>query len=278
MKKTLRKRCENIEPKVNKNPLKVKTSSPAGDLISFMAGLKKMWEDSGRTFIVYQRLNMIGAGTHDSIHPFKNEFDEPVCMSQYMFDNLKKLITSHDYIDDFLVYAGEEVDIDFDLIRQERYTNQPRGSLNRWFNYVFPQMTSDLSKPYLKVTSKKSNIIIVNFTQRYRNHLINYFFLKNFQDRIVFAGLPKERDLFCKTWNLDLPLLDITDFHDLAAQIKGCNFFLGNQSFCYQIAEAVKAPRILEIFPMMPNCIPVGPNGYDFYHQGSLDYYFNKLI
>jgi hypothetical protein len=27
----------------------------------------------------------------------------------------------------------------------------------------------------------------------------------------------------------------------------------------------------------MPNCIPVGPNGYDFYHQGSLDYYFKKL-
>ncbi len=277
MKKTLRKRCENIEPKVNKNPLKVKTSSPAGDLISFMAGLKKVWEDTGRKFIVYQRLNMIGAGTHDSIHPFKNEFNEPLCMSQYMFDNLKRLMTSQDYIEDFLVYAGEEVDIDFDLIRQERYTNQPRGSLNRWFNYVFPQMASDLSKPYLKVTAKKSNVIIVNFTQRYRNHLINYFFLKDFQDRIVFAGLPQERDLFCSTWQLDLPLLDVTDFHDLAAQIKGCKFFLGNQSFCYQIAEAVKAPRILEIFPMMPNCIPVGPNGYDFYHQGSLDYYFKKL-
>ncbi len=277
MKKTLRKRCENIEPKVNKNPLKAKTSSPAGDLISFMAGLKKVWEDTGRKFIVYQRLNMIGAGTHDSIHPFKNEFNEPLCMSEYMFDNLKRLMTSQDYIEDFLVYTGEEVDIDFDLIRQERYTNQPRGSLNRWFNYVFPQMASDLSKPYLKVTAKKSNVIIVNFTQRYRNHLINYFFLKDFQDRIVFAGLPQERDLFCSTWNLDLPLLDIADFHDLAAQIKGCKFFLGNQSFCYQIAEAVKAPRILEIFPMMPNCIPVGPNGYDFYHQGSLDYYFKKL-
>jgi hypothetical protein len=39
----------------------------------------------------------------------------------------------------------------------------------------------------------------------------------------------------------------------------------------------LKVPRILEICPQLPNCIPVGPNGYDFYHQGSLDYYFGKL-
>jgi len=278
VKKTLRKRCENIEPKITNNPLKCKTSSPAGDLISFLAGMKKMYEETGRKILVYQRLNMPGAGTHDSIHPFKNEFDEPICMSEYMFDNLKRLITSQDYIEDFLVYKGEEVDIDFDLIRQERYTNQPRGSLNRWFNYVFPQMASDLSKPYLNVKARKNDKIIINFTQRYRNHLINYFFLKNHQENIVFAGLQKERDLFCKTWDIDVPLLQVDNFYELAAWIKGCQFFLGNQSFCFQLAEAMKAPRILEIFPMMPNCIPVGPNGYDFYHQGSLDYYFSKLI
>ncbi len=94
-----------------------------------------------------------------------------------MFDNLKRLITSQPYIEDFCKYAGEVVDIDFDLIRQERYTNQPRGSLNRWFNYVFPQMASDLSQPYLNVKAKKNDKIIINFTQRYRNHLMEVRFL-----------------------------------------------------------------------------------------------------
>ena len=169
------------------------------------------------------------------------------------------------------------MDIDFDLIRQERYTNQPRGSLNRWFNYVFPQMASDLSQPYLNVKAKKNDKIIINFTQRYRNHLINYFFLKEHQDKLVFAGLENERDLFCRTWDLDIPRLEVDDFYQLAAWIKGCKFFLGNQSFCFQLAEAMKVNRILELFPMMPNVIPVGNGGYDFYHQGSLDYYFNKL-
>ena len=42
------------------NFLKYKTSSPAGDLISFLAGVKKVWEDTGRKAIIYQRLNKIG--------------------------------------------------------------------------------------------------------------------------------------------------------------------------------------------------------------------------
>lgn len=258
--------------------IKVKTSSPAGDLVSFMAGLRRLWEDTGKRSVVYQRLDMVGAGTDTSVHPYKNGFDEPVCMNQYAFDMLYPFMTSQTYIKDFLVYKGEkDLDVDFDLIRQERYTNQPRGSLNRWFNYVFPQMASNLSKPWVHVKAKGHGKIVVNFTQRYRNNLPTYFFLKEYQDNIVFAGLEKERDIFCSTWNLDIPHLPVTDFLDLAKKIKGCKFFLGNQSFCYQLAESMKVPRILEIFPMMPNVIPVGDQAYDFYHQGSLDYYFKLL-
>jgi hypothetical protein len=28
---------------------------------------------------------------------------------------------------------------------------------------------------------------------------------------------------------------------------------------------------------MMPNVIPVGEKAFDFYHQGGLEYYFEKL-
>lgn len=264
------------------NVVKYKTSSPAGDLISFLAGVKKIWEDSGKKGIIYQRIDMQGIGYDGSIHPFKNEEGEPVCMSEYMFDMISPLVKSQPYIEDFLPYAGEIVDVDFDLIRLERYTNQPKGSLNRWFNYVFPQMASDLSKAWVELPetikfTQPSDKIIINFTQRYRNYLINYYFLKDYQEHLVFAGLQKERDIFCKTWNLDIPLLEPDNFYQLAQNIKNCRFFMGNQSFCYQIAEAVKVPRILEIFTLMPNVIPVGDKAYDFYHQGSLDFYFKKL-
>jgi hypothetical protein len=194
---------------------------------------------------------------------------------------LYPLLKEQPYIEDFLVYAGEDVDVDFDLIRMQHYTNQPKGCLNRWFNYAFPQMASDLSKPWLELPEtlkKPTDKVIINFTQRHRNYLINYFFLREHQDKLVFAGLAKERDLFCKNWNLNIPLLETDNFYHLAQSIKNCKFFLGNQSFCFQIAEALKVPRILELFPMMPNVVPIGENAYDFYHQGGVEFYFNKMI
>ena len=53
---------------------------------------------------------------------------------------------------------------------------------------------------------------------------------------------------------------------------------MGNASVCYQIAEALKVPRILETFPMMPNVVPMGKDGYDFYAQSACEYYFDKLL
>jgi ADP-heptose:LPS heptosyltransferase len=265
-------------------PLKYKTSSPAGDLISFLAGVKRMWEDTGRRAIIYQRIGMQGIGYEGSIHPFQNSEGETVCMSEYMFDMLKPLIEEQEYVESFLIWKGEDFDVDFDLIRLERYTNQPKGSLNRWFNYVFPQMASDLSKPWIELPKTLNfafpwhDKIIINFTQRYRNYLITYHFLKKHQNDIIFVGLPKEKDIFCKTWDLEIQHYQPDNFYQLAQAIKNCKFFLGNQSFCFQLAEALKTPRILETFTMMPNVIPIGEKAFDFYHQGGLEYYFEKLI
>ena len=262
--------------------LKYKTSSPAGDLVSFLAGIKKMWEETGSKAIIYQRIGMQGISYDGSIHPFKNEENEPICMSEYMFDMLKPLIEEQQYVESYQKWNGEDFDIDFDLIRLERYTNQPKGSLNRWFNYVFPQMASDLSKPWISLpdTLKQavpSDKILINFTQRYRNYLINYYFLKEYENDVLFVGLAKEKDIFCKTWNLNLNHYEPDNFYQLAQALKNCKFFMGNQSFCFQLAESLKAPRILEISMMMPNIIPIGDKAYDFYHQGGVEYYFKKL-
>jgi len=256
-----------------------RSSSPAGDCISFLAGIKKMWEDTGKKGIFYQRLGMQGVGYPDSIHPFLNGEDEPICMNKYMFDMLSPLICSQEYIEDFRVYDGGKVDFDFDKIRLERFTNQPFGGLNRWYTYVFPQMASDLSLPWIKIHGDyKSDKVLLNFTQRYRNPVINYYFLREHEKHLVFAGLKKERDLFCEQWGLDIPLLEVKDFFELGKHINGCRMFLGNASMCYQIAEALKVPRILETFQRMPNVIPMGKDGYDFYAQSSLEYRFTKLL
>lgn len=255
-----------------------KSSSPGGDLISFLAGVKQMHKSIGKKGLLYQRLNMIGQGYYGAIHPYVDNEGNYVTMNEAVFNMMRPLLLSQNYIQDFLVWKGEKFDFDFDLIRRERFTNQPKGSLNRYFMYVFPQMTCDLSEPWLDVGERKNTgKVIINFTQRYRSPIINYYFLKQYEKDLVFAGLPHEREIFCNEWDLDIPLLVVNDFLELAKEINNCRFFLGNQSMCFQIAEALKVPRVLETFELIPNVIPVGENAFDFYHQEAAQFSISKL-
>lgn len=258
--------------------IRFKTSSPAGDLISILPGIKQLYNDGKGKAIIYQRLNMAAASYEGAIHPFGNAQNQPVCFNEYMFEMMRPLLISQEYIEDFVIFNGQEFDLSLDEIRQQAFTNQPKGQINRWVFYCFPQMNTDLSKIWLEVAPIKSESIIVNFTQRHRNQPLDYFFLKKHQDKIVFAGIQEERDSFCAEFGLDIPLLQVKNFYELAARIKGCRFFMGNQSMCFHIAEALKIPRILELFPGMPNVIPIGEDAYDAYHQQHIEYYFEKLL
>lgn len=263
-----------------KNSISYKTSSPSGDLISFLSGVKQIWMDTGRKAILYHRLGMIGGSYEGADSAYEDAEKNPICFNQYTFDMMRPLLLSQEYIEDYIVFTGQKHDLDLDKLRMEGFTNQPRGSLNRWANYLFPEMASDLSQVWLNVPKSElyRDKVILNFTKRHRNTTVNYFFLKPYEQYLVFAGLPEEKELFCKEWQLNIPLLTVENFYELAQIVKGCKFLLSNQSMVFQIAEAIKVPRILECFPHMPNVIPVGENSFDFYHQGGVEFYFNKLL
>lgn len=77
----------------------------------------------------------------------------------------------------------------------------------------------------------------------------------------------------------NLKHLQIDHFLDLAYVIKSCKVFVGNQSMCYAIAEAVKAPRIVELCKFAPNVIPQGDGpAYDFYTQHAFEFYVEQLM
>jgi hypothetical protein len=257
-----------------------KNSSPAGDLIAMLAGIKQLCEEKKSKAIIYQHIGMVGESYSGAKHPFENEQGLPVAMNEYMFNMLKPLLSIQDYIEDFVIYKGEQVDFDLDKGRLQIFTNMPKGSINRWIFHVYPQMACNLSKEWIYIYKKHSfnNKIIINHTFRHRNYLVNYFFLKRYEKNIVFVGLYDEYETFCKQWNLNIEYLKVNNFKELAAAIKSCHFFSGNQSFCFQIAEALKVPRVLELFEPMPNVIPIGDNAYDYYHQAEAEYYFDKLF
>lgn len=262
------------------NSVTFKTSSPSGDTISFLAGIRQVWLDTGRKGVLYHRLGMVGGSYEGADSAYENEEKQPICFNKYTFDMMKPLITSQEYIEDYLIFEGQEHEVDLDKVRLETYTNQPKGSLNRWFGYPFPQMMPNLADAWISVPKEieYSDTVVLNFTSRHRNTVMDYFFLKLHEEKLLFAGLKKEHEMFCSEWKLNIPLLQVNDFLRLATVINSCKFFMGNASMCFQIAEAVKVPRILETFPYMPNVIPIGNFAYDGYHQGAIQYYFNKLI
>lgn len=260
--------------------ISIKSSSPAGDAIAMMPSLRQLHKSTGKQVMFYQALNVPGEGYPGIKQAFTNERGESIMMGSQTFSNLRPLMVSQDYIYDFKEFTGQEVQYDMDDLRLKIFCNQSVGSLNRINWYGFPEMACDLSEVSIMVPrgALYNDKVIINFTPRYRNHWINYYFLKDYQDKILFAGLEKERVDFCNKWLLDIPLLETDSFYDLAVIINSCKFFMSNQTAFWQIAEHLKVPRLLETCPTLAHVIPMGKNGYDTYDQNIMQFYFKKLI
>jgi hypothetical protein len=253
------------------------TSSPLGDLLSFLPGLKQLHKETGKKSIVYQRIGAVGTNHVGVPNAFQNADGNDILFSDKNFELVKPLLLAQPYIQDFIKFDGQEHQIAIDDIRTKVFTNQPLNSINRWPSYLVPQMNPDLSETCIEVPKiQYSEKIYVNFTPRFRNGFINYFFLKKY-DNIVFLGLEKEYESFTKEYNLSIPLEPIKDFLDLAEKIAGCKFFVSNQSSIFQIAEWLKIPRILEEYAPMPNVIPIGENAAGCLNQSAMEFFVDKF-
>lgn len=263
-----------------------KHSVNPGDLVGAMGAIKKFYDITKRKAIVAQSTSMIAAYYQGATHPTTNADGVNVCCNDAMWEMLKPLIESQYYIHSFEKYSGQQIDIDFDVIRGKTFVNMPNGALPSWIPIAFPDLAFDMSKPWIELDGKcpvyikkqVSSKAIINFTERYRNGVIDYFFLKSYASDLVFAGTEREHWLFCQKWQLDIPRLEVKNFLDLAYAIKESRFILANQSLNWNIAEAMKTPRILEICQFAPNCqMMIGEDSYGFYHQVGVEYYFRVL-
>lgn len=258
-----------------------KTSVYSGDLVYMLPGIREACRRLNSKAEIYLWLDRPWKAPYDGAqHPYATP------MTANVLRMMKPLLEVQDYIAGVHEWKGQHITVDLDHLRENAITSMPYGSIARWHFHVWPDMQCDVSQAWLydgysgymphghPYTTDK---IVINRTSRYRNDGIHYWFLKNYQDKVIFAGLPEEHEDFCKQWELSIPLLKVTDFQDLADALKSCRFFVGNQSMCFAIAEAMKIPRILEICQYAPNVIPCGPNGYDFLHQFALEYLFKDL-
>ena len=98
---------------------------------------------------------------------------------------------------------------------------------------------------------------------------------RHYAPDVISAGTETVHWLFWQNWHSDIPQLVVNAFLEYAHAIKNSRFLLGNQSFGWNLAEAMKTPRVLEVCQFAPNCMPfVGENSYGYFHQVGLESYF----
>ena len=117
--------------------------------------------------------------------------------------------------------------------------------------------------PWLSVNPSESKPIIINYTKRYHDkEKVDWQQLKPYEDICGFLGTEKEHKFFENKFDMRVEHIETFFGKSCAEIIKGSKIFIGNQSFCYSLAEAMQHPRILEVCHEKPNCMPLSSNGY----------------
>jgi hypothetical protein len=221
------------------------------------------------------KINMLLAINEPMQHKHKYHPSGNVMLTKTAAEMLKPLLLYQDKIADCAIYNGEQLDYDLDVFRKQPI-HFDKGNISRWYSYIFP-VFPDSSQPWLKapVDPFYNEYIVVERSHRYRSPNIDYAFLSKYS-KILFVGVDNEY----ADMKANVPAIEykkVKDFQELATIINSCRFFIGNQSFPFSIAEALKTPRLLEVYYQCPNVVVEGKNGYDFYYQQQFETIVEQL-
>lgn len=251
-----------------------------GDVWASIPAMRQHYINTGKKVNLFLEKDIPATYYEGAVHPTKDDKGGSVMLNQKMIDMMIPLLKEQDFINDVKVWEDEKIDCYLAWFR-ETHVGLPNFSINRWYFYVYPDLTCDLSGVWLQVPDAEKDFakgkILITRSERYRNEYIDYSFLKPYEDECLFCGTMREYNNFCMAYGLNIPKFNINNFLELAQAIKQCRFHITNQTQAFQLSEGLKVPRILELCSFAANCIPIGNNAYDFHAQLGLEYAFHKL-
>lgn len=255
-------------------------SGNSGDVIGSLPAIREFYRKSGIKPVLYLREGVEAFYYEGAVHPVKGSDGKSVMLNKVMIDMLIPLLKQQDFFEDVLQWTDEKIWWDLDNIRHCN-VGMPGLSLNRWYFYAFPDLACDLSKPWLTVPDSEKDLakdkIIITRTERYLNQAVDYSFLKDYEDELIFSGTQREWNIFCMSYDLNIKKLTVDNFLTLAQAIKQSRFHITNQTLANQISTGLMHPSLLEACEYAPNCIPIGENRFDFMSQHGLEYNFHRL-
>ncbi|MBL0884282.1 MAG: hypothetical protein IBJ16_13225 [Chitinophagaceae bacterium] len=243
-----------------------KHTGHAGDVIYSIPAMKAL--AGNKKIHLYFELNQPNRDfTKHMRHP-----NGQVMLTEKSVSLFAPLLQQQPEIAHFAHWNGEPIHYDLTAFRSFPFDYR-MYSITRWYFLTFA-VTADLGKPWLQITPdhRFTDQVVIARSSRYHGLDIDYSFLSQYHN-LVFVGVPDEYEAM-KQAIPNLQYHPVADFAELAAVIAGCRLFIGNQSFPFSLAEALKVPRVLEVYYQCPNVIPEGPNAYDFCYQPQ----FEKIV
>ncbi|MBI5858610.1 MAG: hypothetical protein HZB42_13305 [Sphingobacteriales bacterium] len=255
----------NLHPKTAGDAVHFKHFGLLGDIIYAIPAMKVLAE--GRKIHLHLQINQKSLYSKKMKHENKDKIltEKNVLM-------LAPLLLSQPGFASCDILSDQKIDYDLDEFRKYPF-DYNTNHICRWYFHMYG-ITTDLSKAWLTVKPDASlnNEIVIARSFRYRAPGISYDFLKAYPNT-SFVGTKEEyEDL--KSAIPALKHKQVSNFLELAQVIAGCKFFIGNQSFPFALAEALKVKRALELCFECPNVIPEGENAYDFVYQPQ----FEKVV
>lgn len=255
----------NLNPATEPDAVHFKHFGLVGDIIYAIPAMKALAGD--KQIKLHLQINQKSLYTKNMNHANKGKI-----LTEKSVELLAPLLLSQPGFAVCDILTDQRVDFDLDEFRQFPF-DYNTNHICRWYFHMYG-ISADLGQSWLQVQPNEhfKNDIVIARSFRYRAPGISYNFLQAYP-QISFVGLKEEyEDL-----KLQIPHLKyqpVANFLEMAQVIAGSKFFIGNQSFPFALAEALKVKRALEVCFECPNVIPEGKNAFDFCYQPQ----FEKIV
>lgn len=179
--------------------------------------------------------------------------------------SLSRLADQQDYIKSYQPHQGEPCDIDLTTYRNggSRLGERIPDRIARW-----ARVKINTEEPWIAVepSSETKGRIVINRAPRWVGICFPWKeIVQTFQRELLFIGNDDEYKTFCASFGF-VERLRTADHLEAAQAINGSELFIGAQSSCYALSEAMKHPSVLEVCVTSPDVIWNRPNLTHYIH------------
>jgi hypothetical protein len=232
---------------------KLKTFQHSGNLGDIIYGLPAIIALGGGVLYI---------GTRTDNLEISSKAPAPNPMTEHMALQIIELLKTQPYLTDIRLYNNESVDYKLDKFREHHAvmtTHIAKSHLDVFgVNY-------NLALPWLRnISPVYINDIVISRTKRNLStwNRLNWQVLSKYEEKCIFIGFEDEYEEFKKCTGLNVERYPAGSILEIARVVKGSKLFIGNQSLGFALAEAMKHPRVLEVYYFAPNCKPQSINGH----------------